>query len=147
MSDTDQPESPVENEKSFINGDRPYTPNFERPGCISAYLILGIIGNCICGLFYMFLISSPIKAIKILQDVLMLFVILIALNIYFCVKLFLYKKSGFYGLTIGTLAGCLINLYNGLSPVICILGLGGIPLLYAVLQARSNGIPFWKRLK
>ncbi len=147
MADIDKPEPTAENNYSFINGDRPYTPLPERPGCISAYLILVLILNCICVLVYMFLISRTFKVIKFTPDLAMMGIVTCGFNVYFCVKLLLYKKSGFYGLIVCALIAYVMNLLAGISPLACTIGLGGIPLLYAILQARSNGIPFWKRLK
>jgi hypothetical protein len=147
MSEIDETEPSEKDEKPFINGDRPYTPQPERPGCISAYLILGLIINILCGLFYMIVISGTIRIPKLTPDVLLPFVLICGFNVYFCFKLLSYKKSGFYGLVICTLIAYVINLLAGISPIASTLGLGGIPLLYAILQVRKNGIPFWKRLK
>lgn len=147
MPELDETEHSEQEENPFINGDRPYTPQSERPGCISAYLILGLIVNCICALLYMFLMSGAIKAPKLTPDILMVFIAVCVFNIYFCIKLLSYKKSGFYGLVVCTLIAYATNLLAGISPIASTIGLGGIPLLYAVLQVRKNGIPFWKRLK
>jgi len=147
MTDIEPDGLPEKDERPFINGDRPYTPQPERPGCISAYLIFGLILNCICVLVYMFLMSGIIKAPRLTPFILMMLIVISVLHIFFCVKLLLYKKSGFYGLVVCALIAYVMNLLAGLSPFLCTLALGGIPILYAILQVRRNGIPFWKRLK
>jgi len=148
MSDIEPENFPEKNETPFVNGDRPYTPLPERHGCITTFLIFGLIFNSIGFLVYLFIANKPIHLPKISVLTEYCLIIICMINIFFCVKLLRYKKSGFYGLAATSIVIAVINYSIGISPIVCLLSpISGMLILYWILNVKRNGIPAWRYLK
>ena len=106
-----------------------------RHGCLTAYLIFGIIANAGLVLYYAVggLAAFAIGAV---------FVVLLIFNIICFVALFKWKKWAFWGFIVSAIAALCLNLYIGLGPV-SFSGLIGLAVLYGVLQIgkESKGWP------
>ena len=131
----------------FENGDRRYTPPPERHGCVSAWLIFALVINSIVALLYLYFVNKPVRIPKFSIPTLYSFIILLILNIIFIAKMLKWKKAGFYGLSITTIIGFLINITIGLPLTPCVIGLSSVPILYGILQIKKHGISAWDYLK
>jgi len=94
-----------------------------------------------------FFLSRSSSTQNISPPTLMALMVLGGFNIYFCIMLLSYKKSGFYGFIVTTAIAFIINICIGISPLLCLIGLCGLAALYGIFQIKRNGIPAWKYLK
>jgi hypothetical protein len=69
------------------------------------------------------------------------------LNIVFCTLLFNWKKFGFWGLTISSVAGLIINLIKGYPSEITLVWIICTIILLIILQKNKNGISAWANLE
>jgi hypothetical protein len=145
--DDDKPSPGETKEQLFVNGDRSFIPLPERHGCVSAWLIFALVANSITALIYLFAANSSIQIPKFSFLTLYTFVALLVLNLIFIAKLLRWKRIGFYGICATTLVAFLINICVGISPIACILGLAGLPILYGILQIKKGGTSAWENLK
>ena len=76
-----------------------------------------------------------------------LLAVLAALNVVFAVLLLTWKKIGFWGFILTSLAAVAINLSLGLGIAQSLIGLLGIVILWAVLQIKQNDVSAWKNLE
>jgi hypothetical protein len=114
-----------------------------RHGCLTAWLILMIVGNTLGLLANAFFALNPkayeaaatqqgIRAVPSLTFVLL--TCLSVLSIACAVALFKWKKWGFYGFLGVSVAAFIINLSIGINLVQSLLGFVGVALLYGVLN-------------
>ena len=122
----------------------------ERHGCVTAWLVLMIIGSGLSAFAYLFqgdaisavLPSSPSK--MLLSGL----AIMGLLNVAFAVMMLQWKKMGFYGFAASACIVFVINLSIGIGFVQSIFGLAGVAILYAILQIPAkNGNSAWKGLE
>jgi hypothetical protein len=118
-----------------------------RHGCLTAFLVFGIIANTLVVLFYS-LASATVRAASpnLPGWALPVLSAIGVCNIAFFVAIFLWKKWGFYAFIASAAITFVINISAGLSVVSSALGLAGIAILYWVLQigGESNG---WRQLE
>jgi hypothetical protein len=121
----------------------------ERHGCVTAWLILMIIANSIAFLGNLFLSKGIIEAFENASMPMVLTLSFLgALNIYFAVMLFQWKKMGFYGFVGSSLIGLVLNLVIGIPVVQAIVGLVGVGILFGILQIKAHdGKSAWEGLE
>jgi len=135
----EQPENPEESQNI------PSTP--ERHGCVTTWLIIMLILNSLVALFYSVSVNKLAHSLNTSQFAIIGLVALGALNVIFSIMLLTWRKIGFYGFVITTIAAFSLNIYIGISPIRATLGLLGFAVLYGILQIKQNGISAWSYLK
>ena len=118
-----------------------------RHGCLTAFLVFGIIANTCVVLIYSLSSASMRAASPSLPNWALPVLSVIGIcNIAFFVAIFLWKKWGFYAFIASAAITFFINLSIGLSIVSSVLGLAGIAILYWVLHigGENNG---WRQLE
>ncbi len=108
----------------------------QRHGCLSAWLILALIINSIMVLVYLFGSESSLKQVypDASESTFTLLAFLGIINLICTVALFNWKKWGFLGFILTSIAALILNLSIGLGIGQSLFGLVGILILYAVLQ-------------
>lgn len=118
-----------------------------RHGCLTAFLVFGIISNTLVVLFYS-LGSAMVRGASpnLPGWSLPVLSVIAVCNIAFFVAIFLWKKWAFYAFIASAAITFIINISIGLSIVSSVLGLAGIAVLYWVLQmgGENNG---WRQLE
>ncbi|MDB5145175.1 MAG: hypothetical protein JWQ66_3888 [Mucilaginibacter sp.] len=147
MTTNDQDSSSKENERPFINGDRPFLRPPERHGCVTTWLVLMLIVNSLGALAYLFFEKLMEQKLKVSSITIDIIIITAILNAFFSFKLLSWKKIGFYGFFITTIIQFVINFCIKLPLITCILGLCGIVILYGILQIKKGGRSAWHYLK
>jgi hypothetical protein len=111
------------------------TPPKERHGCLTAWLILVILGNAFVA------VVTPLAVIPFRQTrpefptwVVWPLALLAVLNVFYAIALFRWQKWGFYGLCFTAVLACALNLAAGTGIPLALLGLAGVVILYGVLQ-------------
>ena len=127
--------------------DQPIQSNPERHGCVTTWLIIMLILNSFVALFYSISVNKLAQSLNTSKIAIMGLVLLGALNIIFAIMLLTWRKIGFYGFVITTIAAFSLNIYIGISPARATLGLLGFAVLYGILQIKQNGISAWSYLK
>ncbi|PTS97898.1 hypothetical protein DBR27_14815, partial [Flavobacterium sp. HMWF030] len=75
------------------------------------------------------------------------YVVFTILDLFFTFFLFKWKKWAFWGtLTISVLT-FLLNLYVGVEIITSLFGLGGVILLFVLLQLKTENVSGWKNLE
>lgn len=120
----------------------------ERHGCVTAWLVLIIIANSFTALAYLF--ASDFITDTLPEDVSTIYLILLGIcglaNVVFAIMLFQWKKSGFWGFVITSVAIIFVNILIGLGIGQSLLGLVGIAILYGILHIEKNGVSAWTHL-
>ncbi len=118
-----------------------------RHGCLTTFLVVGIIANTFTVLFYT-LGSAMVRAASpnLPGWAPPVLAVMGICNIAFFAAIFRWKKWGFYGFLASAAITFAINLSVGLNIVTSVLGLSGIAILYWVLQmgGENNG---WRQLE
>jgi hypothetical protein len=121
----------------------------QRHGCVAAWLILMIILNSLVAIIYLF--ASDMITKNLPGNVSTTMIILLGFigigNVIFSVLLFQWKKIGFWGFIVTSIAALIINLSIGLGTGQSVLGLVGIAVLYGVLQIKKDNVPAWDNLE
>ncbi len=109
--------------------------NYQRHGCLTAWLILMIVLNGLTALF------TPLSATLVRNNlpnfplwVLGVMTLCALLNVLYAVMLLKWKKWGFYGFCATTAIAFSLNLYAGIGIFRSLLGLLGIIILYILLN-------------
>jgi hypothetical protein len=121
----------------------------QRHGCVTAWLILIIVLNSLTALLYLLggnFIRQNLPS-EVPTSMMILLAVLAALNVVFAVLLLTWKKIGFWGFILTSLAAVAINLSLGLGIAQSLIGLLGIVILWAVLQIKQNDVSAWKNLE
>jgi hypothetical protein len=138
------PEVPIQQEEIEIG-----TGEKQRNGCITVYLILMIIMNCL--IFLVYLVASEFIADNLPGDVSSGVIVLIGslslLNVFFAYNILKWKRWAFYGIVFVSMLMLIINLSIGVGIGQSILGLLGIAFLYGVLQAKKSNVSAWDQLE
>jgi len=111
----------------------------ERHGCLTAYLGFILLANTVAVLMFVvtaFLLLTPLREelVQELPSTTFILFVFNSLNIVFAVALFWWRKWGFWGFTINSIVLFILNLIIGSNMIQTLLGIAGIPILYAVLQ-------------
>lgn len=125
-----------------------YPKEKERHGCVTAYLIVMIIANSIVALIYFLASEFVTKNLPnhVSKSIIFLLGFLGLANIAFAILLLKFKRWGFYGFIGTAIAGFLINLQMRLPILQVLAGLLGIGVLFAVLQAKKDGLSAWEQM-
>lgn len=121
----------------------------QRHGCVTAWLILMIIGNSLTAILYLFagdLIAQNFPG-GISKSMLILLAILGVGNVIFSILLFKWMKIGFWGFLATSIAVVVINLSIGLGILQSLFGLIGIAVLYGLLQMKKDNVSAWTNLE
>ena len=146
MPDNDQSNNTVKPQSLGVN-DRLLSPIPERHGCVTAWLMLMLIGNSLCILSYSLLSSRMEQILKISLTAVILIIAVSVINLIFSIMLFRWKKVGFYGLAITAIFEFVMNICIGLKFIPCLLGLFGIVILFGIFQIKKGGRSAWYYLK
>lgn len=121
-----------------------------RHGCVTAWLVLMILGNFFSAISYFFFGDTIASALPSQPSMVLIWAIgiMAIINVVFTVMLFQWKKMGFYGF-IGTSAlAFVINLMIGIGVLQSVAGLLGVIILYGILQIKGEGnIAAWDHLE
>jgi hypothetical protein len=124
-----------------------------RNGFVMAWLIWGIIANAGFSSLYLFDTDGALMNLDYLMPtdsqriMIIMLGILSLLNIVFYALLINWKKSGFEGLVIISIASLVINLSIGYDLIWSCFGIIGIVILYSLLQVKKNGVSSWQHMK
>jgi hypothetical protein len=125
-----------------------YAPK-QRHGCVSAWLILMIVVNAISAVANLFAgdyISQNLP--EPIPPTMLVIMSLIGLcNVIFAVMLMQWKKWAFWGFALTSVITMGINLSLGFGIAQSLLGLGGVVILYAILQIKENQKSAWENLE
>lgn len=121
----------------------------QRHGCVTAWLILMIIFNSLISVLYLF--ASDKITENLPGNVSNILVILLGLvgisNVIFAVLLFQWKKIGFWGFVLTSVAAFGLNLSIGLGVYQSFLGFVGIAILYGILHLKKENVTTWESLE
>lgn len=121
----------------------------KRHGCVTAWLIIMIIGNGFSAFVYF--LASPFITDSLPGPVPTLILtalgILGLLNVFFAIMLLNWKKYAFWGFVGTAVAAVIINISIGLGIGMSLLGLIGIGLLYGILQIKEGTTSAWEQLE
>lgn len=123
--------------------------NKARHGCVTAWLILMIIGNSLAIVGYFVADTlSPETSVEVMSrgNKMILGIISVA-NLSFSILLLKWVKWAFFGFLVTSLLTFLINLNSGIGIEISLTGLSGVLILFAVLQIKADGLSAWEQLK
>jgi len=120
----------------------------QRHGCVTAWLILIIIGSSLSALIYLFAEDMVAQSFPngISSSMLILLALLGVGNVIFAILLFKWKKIGFWGIVLTNLIGVFVNLNVGLSIGQSLVGLLGLGILFGVLQIKKEDVSAWGNL-
>ena len=147
MTNDNSDNLPEGNENFLENDDQLQEAIPERHGCVTAWLIFMLIANSCITLIYLFTINKMERLLKVSFTSVWLLIILCASNVVFSIMLLSWKKSGFYGFIITSIAAFIINLSLGISVTRSVIGLIGFAILYGILQIKKDGVAAWQYLK
>ena len=121
----------------------------QRHGCVTAWLILMIVANSAVALVYLF--ASEFITKNLPGEVSNLMIIILAVigvaNVIFAILLFQWKKIGFWGTIVTSIATFGININIGLGIGQSLFGLIGLGILFAVLQIKEKEVSAWQNLE
>jgi hypothetical protein len=107
----------------------------QRHGCLTAWLILMIIGNSLMALIYLFQSDTIRQQVPNAPGWFCPVMGLVGVvNLICAVALFKWKKWGFFGFAGTSAIVFALNLMVGLSVIQALFGLLGLAILYGVLQ-------------
>jgi hypothetical protein len=138
MLSQDKSNTPEENERPFINGDRPALPIPQRHGFVTGWLRFMVIASAIGFLLYLFMIHKLEQTLHTSFMVIILLMVFIVSNGISAIMLLSWKKDGFYLYVITTVALFITNAQIGIKPIICMSNLCAIAILYAILHIKKG---------
>jgi mannose/fructose/N-acetylgalactosamine-specific phosphotransferase system component IIC len=107
----------------------------KRHGCLAAYLWVMIVLNSIVAIFYLFGSAAIREISRSIPDwALPVLAIGAILNVVFAIALYQWKMWGFLGFVATSVLVVVVNLMIGIGVIQALLGLGGVAVLYGVLQ-------------
>jgi hypothetical protein len=119
-------------------------PLKHRHGCLTAWLTIMIILNSITSLVYLASAAGSSES-RLPTFALLLLSLGGIANVACAIALFKWKKAGFYGFIGTSVVAFIVNLSIGLGIVPSLLGLGGVGMLYGILQI-GNEQSGWRQL-
>jgi hypothetical protein len=106
-----------------------------RHGCLTAWLILMVIGNAFSALSYLLGGEEVRQNLPYAPGwVLPVLIVFSLFNLVCVIALFQWKKWGFWGFCVSAAVAFVVNLIIGLGIFISFFGLFGLAVLYGVLQ-------------
>ena len=147
MTDINQDDSPEETQDPIEPYEEPDLSYPQRHGCVTAWLVFILIANSIVSLMYLSTANKLMQTLKVSGTAMFILVLVGMLNVVCAIMLLKWKKIGFYGFAISSIAAFAVNIGIGLSPVSAILGLVGFGILYAILQITKDGVSAWDYLQ
>ena len=121
----------------------------ERHWFVTGWLILKIAANCVTTYFFLksifILKDSPIGISEREWTIILLAAIAI-INVLLSILILNWQKIGFWGFILTGVMTFILNLNIGTSLVLALLGLSGIPILFAILKIKKGGISAWEGL-
>jgi len=120
----------------------------QRHGCVTALLVLMLIGNSLTALMYLFATDIVAQGLPAGSPSYMLTILAVLgiINVAFSVMLFKWMKLGFWGFVASGIVAVAINLNIGLGVGQSLLGLVGIIILFGVLQIKKDDVTAWDNL-
>jgi len=107
----------------------------QRHGCLTAWLILMIVANSLSALMYLFARNLIMDAVPGAPGwTFPVYAALGTVNVVCAVALARWKKWGFYGFVLTTIAGLVMNILIQVEVRQIIFGLLGIVILFGVLH-------------
>ena len=121
----------------------------QRHGCVTTWLILMIIINSLSSIIYFFASDFVVESLSgdVSTPMIVLLGIIGIANVVFSVLLLQWKKNGFWGFIVTSIAALIINLYLGLGIGQSVFGMVGMAILYGVLQMKKNDVTAWDNLE
>lgn len=121
----------------------------KRHGCLTAWLVLMLILNAVLALVYLFRGSAIAESVPggVSQSLLMALRVLAVLNIIWAVLLLRWKRIGFWGFLVNTIAAFVVNLMMGLGLLSALPGLFGVIILFILLQMKTTSGSGWDNLE
>jgi hypothetical protein len=118
-----------------------------RHGCLTAWLVLMIIGNSATALLYLLNGDAIRRALPNIPGwVLPVLIVFAVFNIICTISLLKWKKWGFWGFCVSSLVALIINLSIDIGIAQSLIGLVGVVVLYGVLQI-GNDQKGWTQLE
>jgi len=118
----------------------------QRHGCVTTYLIFGLIINSIIALYYLIAANNLARILNVSLLAVSGLILAGIINTICAFLLLRYRKIGFYGFALSSICIFALNVYIGNSPLKCTLGIIGVGILYAILQMKKNGVSAWEYL-
>jgi hypothetical protein len=111
----------------------------QRHGCVTAWLFLMIVINSLTSVIYLFFGDVVKEKIPDISTSLLLLLAFLSLsNVFFAAMLLRWKKLGFWGFVITSVAAFILNLMMGLGIFQSVFGMTGLLILYAILQIKKE---------
>ena len=125
------------------------TPLKDRHGCVTAWLVLMLVGNSLASVVNLLFGSAVVQNASGLSSLWIWALGAIGiLNVIFVFKLFKWKKIGFYGFLMTTVLSLVISLIVDVVPLQALIGLAGIAVLHKLLQMKTeSGRRAWSNLE
>jgi len=131
-----------------MNQNSNYNYNKERHGCVTAWLVLIIIGNSLVALLYLLANSRMLESTPDASPLMIYLLGFVALaNVFFAAMLLQWKKIGFWGFTVTSICALVINININLGVVQSLIGIVGVGVLFAILQITKDGRSTWQNLE
>jgi hypothetical protein len=121
----------------------------QRHGCLTAWLIMMMIGNAFISLTLLFIDPKLLQQqdSTMTKEKMLLLAILGIINISFAIGLWYWKKWAFHGFALSGVLMFITNVNMGQDVFSSALGLIGILLLYSVLQMKQGDTTGWENLE
>lgn len=121
----------------------------KRHGCLTAWLIMMIIGNALGSFAYLILEPNVLanEDIIMTKEQMVLLGILGFINLSFAIGLWYWKKWAFYGFALSGFLMFITNLNMGMDFVSSALGMVGVMLLFSILQMKQGETSGWDNLE
>ncbi|XOV95162.1 MAG: hypothetical protein ACFHWX_10710 [Bacteroidota bacterium] len=121
----------------------------QRHGCVTAWLILLIIGGAFSAATYFFMNEYLAKnyPVEIPETLKLIYGVISIVNIFLAFMLLRWKRWAFYFLAMNSILVIVLNLYIGLSIGFSISGLIGLAILFGILQIKKGGKSAWENLE
>lgn len=121
----------------------------QRHGCLTAWLIFMMIGNCLNSVMSFILDPSFFKpqGIEITKEELIIGGVLSIFSLAFAIGLWFWKKWAFYGLALSSALMFFTNLNRGMDIMTASLSFIGLLLLYTILQIKREDTSGWDQLE
>lgn len=121
----------------------------QRHGCLTAWLIMMMIGNALGSLAYLILEPKALleHGLTLTKEQMILMAVLGFINLSFAIGIWFWKKWAFYGFAISGFLMFLTNLNMGADVVSSALGMAGVLLLFSILQMKQGETSGWENLE
>jgi hypothetical protein len=120
----------------------------QRHGCLTAWLIMMMIGNASAALLYLLAEPKqlPNSAIQLNSTTTSLLCLVALINLSFAIGLWFWKKWAFRGFILTGILMFFTNLNMGIGIANASIGLFGVIVMIFVLQIKRDGKNGWENL-